>query len=109
VFQVMKIEDLVLGDIVRRFVDKRMKLPPAEVMEICDFPGDAVLRPRRTVIIRIRSRTPRFKTFNNAVTSRVRILRPGECGELCCELHAREVDDGLHYCANHWRAWEAVA
>jgi|GEM_PF-6032338 len=39
--------------------------------------------------------------------SRLKVSRPAPCGVPCCDLHRREPDDGVVYCANHWITVEA--
>lgn len=36
-------------------------------------------------------------------------LRPGWCRLPVCEVHARDLGGGVHYCQDHWNAWEQVA
>jgi hypothetical protein len=35
-------------------------------------------------------------------------LRPGTCDAACCDAHAREVGEDVHYCFAHWNSWEAA-
>jgi hypothetical protein len=40
---------------------------------------------------------------------RVYVDHPRPCEEPCCVAHCREMDEGLHYCAEHWKAWESIS
>jgi len=54
------------------------------------------------------ARIRRESWIHRHITAEVYVDRPGACKTPCCAAHSREVRDGLHYCSEHWGAWEAV-
>ena len=51
---------------------------------------------------------PDIDTWYRHQDAEVWRLEPATCDAPICEMHAREVADDRHYCADHWNAWMEV-
>jgi len=100
-FVVMRLRDLEVGDLVRRFGDLR-KRGPARVVELQDFAEEG----RRRVVLAIGERC---KVFTDSIFAAIRIKRDCKCGRVCCERCRCWRGPGAEYCAEHWRLTEAAA
>jgi hypothetical protein len=47
--------------------------------------------------------------YNRYLTEAYTSEGPGQCGQLACPEHSREVGPDRNYCRDHWKTWEAVA
>lgn len=62
-------------------------------------------------ILMFQWRDPRGRTsgtLGRHVTAEVLVDRPWPCGNPCCPAHHCELADAVHYCAEHWHAWEGI-
>ena len=101
-FVPMRVRDLQVGDLVRRFNLARAVAEAVE--EIVDFEGSG----RRHLVLRIAG-TERRKVLTESGLAAIRIKRATVCGLVCCWRCRAERGDGRVVCSEHWKAWEKVA
>jgi hypothetical protein len=100
-FITVRYDELIVGDRVRRATERLKGRSPAIVESIDAYGSDQF-----KICLRIGKRIKRVYVLRK---SPVRASRIMACGAPVCENHCREVDDGVVYCSNHWKAWETVA
>ena len=108
-FVPMRIRDLVVGDVVRRFNELTPRRTGiATVVELQDFPGV----DRRRVVLEISGPRLRSKVFTESRFAAIMIKREAQCEAFCCErcrVERGDEEESRIYCSAHWKAWEAVA
>lgn len=105
-------KDLKVGDIVRRFHEKRETSSVATVAEIGHERKFVMGEPDAFFDVRLRIKGAsgvREKTFWANDFSRVRVLAKEPCGAMCCERHIQIRGPGVYVCNGHWAAWQEVA
>lgn len=110
----MRLRDLQLGDMVRRFNEtKARRAATATVVELHDFetvhPQTYTRYFGRRVVLRIDGKTERFKEFKESAFAAIRIKRDEPCRQPVCEAHVQERGEDSHVCHTHWRSWEGKA
>ena len=83
-FVVMRLRDLQVGDLVRRFNQVGERAAVAEVIELQDF--EEGYWGNRRVVLRIGNskRGERCKVFTDSKVAAIRIKRDTRCERVCC-------------------------
>ena len=98
----IRVADLVAGDALYPLGAWSESLPgPFGVTSILRDEGGPVL-----VTVDYEGHTWQYR-YPAAGT--VYVLGTGPCGKPCCDHHTRQIEEGLDYCVEHWRAWERIA
>jgi hypothetical protein len=98
-----------VGDIwVTGYSGRHGRVVRIENLDINSRPTEAPNYVSRNILVAIPgTRNPysynRYRDVDTATT-----LQPGTCDAPCCDRHAREVDENVHYCVEHWNSWEAL-
>lgn len=102
-FVVIELENLQVGDVVRRFQEAVEHKGVATVRSLSKLDKGMI---EVSLLI---SPPGRFKTFQANNFSRIRVLRRVPCGAAVCEEHLQARAPGKYVCADHWEAWERAA